>query len=385
MNETKSALVSTKFRTFFTVAAFLFFIFYGWRAWKSGDNDFVAYFNAGTRILNGKSPYAAMEATPFRYLPITAFFFAPFALLPFKIARLLFFVTNFAAVVMIYRSIGKQVGGLATLCLVALFFRFHNHDFQNAQVNPLLLLLFFAWWRLRGRNLPLAALLFSVFASFKIVPFAIGIPLLYLRRWNEIQWIALWTVVLNFLPIFFVDNGAMVFKDWYDQAKLIDYPASMFPNIQSLQSALWWMLEGRLSAAFFSTAVPILQGAILISILLLTPTEETTPGFGRKADWAFASTLAATVLLAPLAWKHNYLQFLPLAYLWFREDPKFREKRTRVVYGIALFGMVILPSAIGIWNRGFSDRLYLMVWAGLVVLFLGLVQARRAQILPIEK
>jgi hypothetical protein len=361
------------------------FAFYAARSWKAEGNDFIAYYNAGTRVLSGHSPYAESEATPFRYLPMTAFLFAPLSLFSFKVARLLLFIANFSAAAFLYRKIGARIGGLATALLLLLFFRFHNHDFQNAQVNPLLLLLFFFWWAWRERNLPFATLAFAIFASFKIVPFAICLPLLCLKRWNEVQWIGLWAVVLNFLPVFFVDNGPLVFQDWYQQARQIEYPAVTLPNVQSFQSALWWLLKDSLAAPVFATFMHFLQAAALIAILFLVPNEQTADGFGRKANWAIASTLAATALLTPLAWKHNYLQFLPLIALWFFEDPNAREKRTRLLYGISLLGIVFLPSAIASWHREFSDRLYLMPWTGMLVIFLGLYWAKRAQILPIEK
>jgi hypothetical protein len=362
----------------------LFFIFYAARSWKAEGNDFIAYYNAGARVLAGHSPYGS-EATPFRYLPMTAFLFAPFSLFSFKVGRLILFIANFSAAAFLYRKFGARLGGFATALLLLFFFRFHNHDFQNAQVNPILLLLFFAWWSWRGRNLPFATLAFAIFASFKIVPFAICLPLLCLRRWNEVQWIGLWAVVLNFLPVFFVENGPLVFRDWYEQARQIEYPAVMLSNVQSLQSALWWMLEGRIDAPVFAKLLHFLQASVLVAILFLVPKEQEEDGFGRQADWAFASTLAATALLTPLAWKHNYLQFLPLAALWFCEDPGAREKRTRLLYGLSLCGMVFLPSAIASWHREFSDRLYLMPWTGMLVLFLGLVWAKRRQMLPIEK
>lgn len=343
------------------------------RAIEANRDDFLAYYAAGERALAGISPYR-IEETPYRYLPLTAYFFIPFTFFGLGVARILFFVLNFGAATAVYAAIRKRAGDLATFLLAALFFRFHNHDFGNSQVNPVLLLLFFYWWKAREENLALSSLAFAIFGSFKLLPFAIGLPLLLRGRWKEISWIGIWTVVLNFLPIFFYARGPLVFRDWYDQAKLIDDPV-MLPNVQSFQSALWWILEGSLAKPTFALLIRGIQVAVFLAVLGLAPRR-------NREAWMIAGTLALTVLFSPLAWKHNYLQFLPLAFLWFLEDPRFAERRTRLLYGLSLFGMVLAPAAAGIWNRGFADRLYLMPWTGLVVVLLGTWLARRAEPAP---
>lgn len=324
----------------------------------------------------GESPYR-IEATPFRYLPITAFFFSPLSLFPFKVARILFFCVNFAAAAAIYWQIRKRIGDFPTLLIGLLFFRFHIHDFGNAQLNPILLCLFLYWWKYRRKTLPVSTLAFAVFASFKIIPLTFGLPLLILGRWKELGWIGLWVVSLNLLPVFFYDHGISIFADWYNHAKLIEYPAVMLSNVQSLQSALWWIFREKIDATVFGILSTLLQLILLISVTRFKPK--------RREDWIIASTLALTVLISQLAWKHNYLQFIPLVFLWFLEDPNFKKFATRMLYVSFVFGMVLLPSGIAVWNRTFSDRMYLMVWTGLFIIFFGLYSAKKDQILPIEK
>ncbi len=352
------------------IAAAALFVVFLCRAIQASRDDFLAYYYAGERALHGISPYR-VEETPYRYLPVTAYFFIPFTFFSVSVARILFFLLNFGAAISIYVAIRKQVGDVATFLLALLFFRFHNHDFGNSQINPVLLVLFFYWWKNREKNLAGTTLAFSVFGSFKILPFVLGLPLLVRGRWKEISWIGLWTVVLNFLPVFLYANGPLIFKDWYDQAKGIDDPV-MLSNVQSVQSAAWWVLEGRISPHLFALFERGLQSALLLGVVAFAPKR-------NREAWMIASTLALTVLFSPLAWKHNYLQFLPLAFLWFHEDPGFREARTRILYGIALFGMVVAPWAVGLGNRSFADRLYFMPWAGLLVVILGVILARRAE------
>lgn len=340
------------------------------RAWKAGNNDFIAYYEAGSRVLRGESLYQ-VEETPFRYLPITAFFFAPLSWLEYKSARILFFVLNFAAVTGIYRAIHAKVGDVATLVLVIFFFRFHNHDFQNAQVNSLLLLLFFYWWSTRNQRLSTASFAFAVFASFKLVPFALGLPLLLFRRWKEIAWIGAWTVALNLVPVLILPSGSGIFAEWFSQARNIGYPAAMMPNIQSLQSALWWNLQNRMPKDVFAIGMHALQLGLIFATWAACP----HPRRARE-EWVLAAALAITVLISPLAWKHNYLQFLPLIFLVLRSDPEVRRMTTRALLTVGFLGMVAVPSLMAKMNREFSDRMYLMVWTGALIVFWALRYSR---------
>lgn len=373
-------------RVVFGTLGALFFGFFFFRAWKSGHDDFSAYYNAGFRALLGESPYRN-EETPFRYLPLTAYFFTPFTLFTFKTARVLFYCMNFGAITALYFQIHKRVGSLAVLLLLGLFFRFQNHDFQNAQINSVLLGLVFIWWKFRSKNLLFATLAFSLFASFKLMPLALGLPLLLLGKWKEVQWIGFWCVILNFVPVFFYDQGPLVFKDWYDQIKIIEYPASTLPHVQSLQSALWWYLKEFIEPRRFAFLSHALQLSLFIAVFLMAPRSDGSKVSNlRRENWTLLSSLALTVVISQLAWKHNYLQFLPLAVLWFIEDPKFQERRTRILYGIAILGMAIIPSSLSGMTRGGSERYYLLVATALAVIFLGLSFARKKpQIFPIEK
>ena len=184
--------------------------------------------------------------------------------------------------------------------------------------------------------------------------------------------------VSDFATVLFYVKGPLVFYDWYEQARVIDNPA-MLSNVQALQSALWWIVEGHLSPKAFQSMMTLIQVILFSLIFILAPKR-------NRDDWIFTSTLALTVLISPLAWKHSYLNFLPLFYQWFREDPSFRERRTQTLHATALIGLVVLPSLIGAWDREFSNRLYLMPYTGVILIIGGLILARRAdQMLPIEK
>jgi hypothetical protein len=90
--------VSPRWTNAWRGAAALIFALYLSRSITANRDDFLAYFAAGERALQGITPYAR-EETPFRYLPLTAYFFIPLTLFSISVARVVFFILNFAAVV----------------------------------------------------------------------------------------------------------------------------------------------------------------------------------------------------------------------------------------------------------------------------------------------
>src|SRR5438132_12690213 len=61
------------------------------------QGDFAIYYLAGSRILSGTSVYPASDSNHFLYAPLIAIWFAPFSLLPIRIAQVAWFAVNGAA------------------------------------------------------------------------------------------------------------------------------------------------------------------------------------------------------------------------------------------------------------------------------------------------
>src|SRR5438128_1436661 len=79
-------------------------------------SDFWTFWDAGRAVLHGRSPYPSLQAlpreavektfAPFVYPPPAAVVFAPFALLPYAVAKLLFLALNLAALGIALRLLG---------------------------------------------------------------------------------------------------------------------------------------------------------------------------------------------------------------------------------------------------------------------------------------
>src|ERR1700741_2955020 len=89
-------------------------------AWDSATRsvDFPIYHRVGQQILRGDYEFypaglydgGAVESHGFRYAPILAFLFVPFALLPLQAAALLFFLLKIAAFVYVGYLVADYLG-----------------------------------------------------------------------------------------------------------------------------------------------------------------------------------------------------------------------------------------------------------------------------------
>jgi hypothetical protein len=80
-------------------------------------SDFWTFWLAGRTVLHGGNPYPALAAlpdvadkwfAPFVYPPVAAYLLAPVAVLPFTLAKIVFFALNLAAVVLALRLLGVR-------------------------------------------------------------------------------------------------------------------------------------------------------------------------------------------------------------------------------------------------------------------------------------
>ncbi|MES1247739.1 MAG: glycosyltransferase family 87 protein [Actinomycetota bacterium] len=106
-------------RLLFVVAPAAAIAGYGWVfvGRGPGRSDFWTFWIAGRTVLRGGDPYPALASlphvadkwfAPFVYPPVTAFLMAPVAVLPFAIAKIVFFVLNLGAFVLALRLLGVR-------------------------------------------------------------------------------------------------------------------------------------------------------------------------------------------------------------------------------------------------------------------------------------
>lgn len=112
MNKTQTFfLIAIGFNVFYLVLTFIFFYFLDSSLMNIGDNDYLSYHNAGLNVLEDLPNLydSPLSPFPFRYFPLSAYFFTPFSLLGLKLGYFVFqifnFFLNFVIIYLIYKII----------------------------------------------------------------------------------------------------------------------------------------------------------------------------------------------------------------------------------------------------------------------------------------
>jgi alpha-1,2-mannosyltransferase len=128
----------------------------------SRASDLQVFVNAADDVLSGRTPYAAVDSVflisghAFVYPWLAAWLFVPLAVVPFVVAKVVFFVVGVVAVVYGCRLLGLSSGyGVAAVLLSAPFSR----NVELGAVNALFFALLAAAWRWRHRDSVLVATL----------------------------------------------------------------------------------------------------------------------------------------------------------------------------------------------------------------------------------
>ncbi len=99
MNKTQIFfLFAVVINALFLVITFIFFFFLKSPLMSSSNTDYLTFYNAGLTIINDLPNLynSSLYLFPFRYFPISAYFFTPFSLLGLKLGFFVFQIFNFA-------------------------------------------------------------------------------------------------------------------------------------------------------------------------------------------------------------------------------------------------------------------------------------------------
>ncbi len=150
--------------------------------------DFTVFYTAGERFLHGEPLYQVSDSHyMFKYLPVSAVFFAPFALLPLEWAKLLWLYVVFgslAAVLILSRKLcmSVKIGALPVILTFLVMAKFYVHEIDLGQANlvmtALVMLMLYALLENRDRT---AGIYLALATALK--PYAgIFVPLLLAKR-----------------------------------------------------------------------------------------------------------------------------------------------------------------------------------------------------------
>src|SRR6266566_1985035 len=154
--------------------------------------DFRAYWLAGQHLLNGAPLYPGPNTIlglpdEFRYLPIVAILFIPFALLPYSVALAIWTVLQVATAAAVGIALIRQLPPLWRPWAAAgyVFFLGLVLEVTLGNVNLLSLGLALAAWRFRDRALP-AGLLLAAAVGLKFLPLTLLLFYVASGRWRPV-------------------------------------------------------------------------------------------------------------------------------------------------------------------------------------------------------
>jgi hypothetical protein len=344
----------------------------------------------GTRVLTeGGSPYdpgmlmtAARQyditsINPYVYLPATALFILPFALLPFSSGMLAWFAFNWLlawatvlcgpAWVRLERPARAQLLGALFLVGSMPMMRQMTAGQMNLVVLGAILL---AWgWLIRGRQLP-AGVVLGLAAAFKIAPLFLLMPLVGLRRWRACAGLIGGFLTANLLALLLFgldvhrDALPVLSRMGYGQSTWAEFGMDFYrdPFNQSLNSLLHHLFtENPYTSPWIALGSGVTNGLTLgISVLMLggfaallgtyfmrfvrPAVSLAAPGtaWGDTESSLFLIGVMLMLLLPSLCWDHYALQALP-AMFWMAGAPAGRDRGARTLLLLVAFALLSLP------------------------------------------
>ena len=313
-------------------------------ALESFQIDFRAFYLAGKAVLLGLDPYLNHVGTrpefyapinaenyaysAFRYPPLAALLFAPLALLPYEVSKVLFSLLMWLllagiAYQMVWRS-GWRLRGEALL--------FAGVSFpvlamvERGQIDPLLVaLVLVSYWLAREpRRQGPAALLLALAGVLKIFPFVVLLEWIVRRRWRLVAYTLVWGLVLFLLPMLLL--GPQVYWHFWQRtlpelfgqitaANPIDLHGQGIDlgRLARSREGNGLLLSHDFTNGFMnplfqnSAAAAIVCGLVLSTVLLVA-------GRGAPSDLQFYAFLNLINLFNPLAWIMGLVWYLPLFF-----------------------------------------------------------------------
>jgi len=293
----------------FLAAAYIFHI-------RQDMTDFGVCYQGGQRIVQGETLYREADGhLQFKYSPAAAVFFAPLALLPYELAKAVWYILELTFLAGMFVLCGGMLpaeGKRAPSVLIWTFFielKFLARELELGQVNLLILfgLTLMLYFLLKGKEGG-AGLLWGGSLLFK--PYAlVFLPYFLLKKKYRalIAGIAA-SAAGFFLPALFYGfrGNFAVFREWpatlskstsgllasYDNASLYGFLLKLFP-----------VIPRQAIAAIFLT---IFVGLAAV-VLWLMRAGRTAPSVKNPELLESAFLLVLIPLFSPLGWNYNYL------------------------------------------------------------------------------
>lgn len=366
--------------------------------------DFIdAYYAGGVAILSGATSAEQLYSrgvNGFVNAPLVGVLFVPFALLPPKLAALLYLLLGVIACVAAYRAMVTLAGLDEPLSLVLAFWMLVNGPLMNSvkEGNTS----HFALWAIAAAMLSLrkgrdarAGMLLGALSIFKL-PLALFFVWAALRGRFRLV-LGGGAVLVGFALVSIAWFGWAVHVTWYEQfvassgGKLVagfnnqSFPA-LFARFRYPVGQLcdWNPVAIDPTSRVLSALarVALLASAVLAIFWQRLQTRRSRPATSSELELEMAMVALLTCLLSPLAWSHYYAWTLLAVALLMRAPPSalgsgFRG--TRAVATVLVSLPVVWPWCSLSWPLTWPYRLVISHYLFGAVLLFGLLAVRRAE------
>lgn len=316
--------------------------------YKAGPKmpDFEVYWKAGARAAHAEPLYRTDDGHfQFKYLPAFAVLAIPFGLIPLQIAKLIWYATSIALLVLLLRANTglplerrRPVGWLIGVMIVVLG-KFYAHELVLGQVN--IVFVFVATMALlaikAGREGEAGAL---IALAIVIKPYAVlFLPWLAARR--QVMSIATafaGLVVALALPaaIYGFDGNVHLHREWWRTVTETTAPnLNVYDNVSLAGMYFRWVGPGTLHAqlAYGTAAVLLLAAAIVFLMRRGVPFPEGLEG---------GVLLTLMPLLSPQGWDYVFLIATPaIVYIANYLDRIPQPLRALTVLALLTIGLVV--------------------------------------------
>ena len=314
-------------------------------------SDFATFWQSGHDVVHGRSPYPSLASlpahatrlfAPFVYPPVAAFLMAPFSILSFPVASVLFFALNLVA------------AGLALRLLDVTDWRCYSVVYLSAPlyaslglgtISPLLLLGVAAAWRYRDRA-AVAGLAVASVITAKLFLWPLWFWLLRTRRYRAAA-VAAAASVVGVVASW----AAIGFAGFHDYPRLL----GRMTELTGINSYSLYALERTLGVpAGAAQAALTLAGVVAVVAALLLV------GDDRRM---LIAALAISLLATPILWPHYLMLLLvPIALarrsfsrLWLAPICIWADA-TAWSYGSALRISILLGMVLGVVGLAMEPR-----------------------------
>jgi len=325
-----------------------------------------AYYLAGEAVLEGPArltPLLEQGVHGFVNLPIVAYLFAPFALLPWKGAVVVFSLIGLAATLAAWALLAR-LAGLERRDRWLLLFLFAvngplHYSVKEANTSHMVLLgLAGGLYLLRAGRGMAAGILLGAMAVIKLPLLLFGAAFVLRRNWSAAFGFAFVCALAGGLSL--AVFGWDLHRLWFDLCvrQFASSPLGAF-NVQSIQALLVRALDGAAVLRDWDareiTTAQRLAGSALVGLLYLTAAfvctrRSAAPGRDSQAatgaqDLEYLLVLSLAVIGSPLSWSHYYAWLLmPIALLLGPRSPIRSGTTARQLAWVAI--LLITPTVL---------------------------------------